>query len=332
MRRILVLPRQELRTMLFAPEVEQRLRDLGEVVMNPQPRELSSDELRTLISGFEAVITSWGSPKFTTEVMEVADSLRIISHAAGSFKHLVSQKVFEKGVTVCTAQPAMAISVAAMNVAMMEILLRNVVNYASQIRLQKKWRPEGVSGHRELNGKVVGIVGASLIGRETIRYLEPFDVSILLFDPYITEEQAAGLGAKKVSLEELFAQSDVISINAPLTEETRGMIQREHLQLIKEGAVLTNCARGAVFDHDALVEELKTERFSAWLDVTDPEPLPEGHELFGLPNVVCTPHISGGTPEMIHRQGEAAVHNLELFFAGKTPDRVLTAQMLEHTA
>lgn len=332
MRRILVLPRRSLRTALFTQEVEQRLNYLGEIVVNNEERDYSSEELSASIAGFEAVITSWGSPEFTPDVVQAADCLRVISHAAGSFKHLISPAVFEKGITVCTAQPAMAISVASMNVAMMEIMLRNVVNYASQIRLQSKWRPDGVSGHRELNGKVVGIVGASLIGCETVRYLQPFDVEILVFDPYASEEQINELGARRVSLEELFRQADVISVNAPLTDETRGMITRKHLGLIKDGAVLTNCARGAIIDHDALLAELKTGRFSAWLDVTDPEPLPEGHEIFGLPNVVCTPHISGGTPEMIHRQGEAAVRNLELFFTGGVTDRVLTRDMLDHTA
>ena len=106
------------------------------------------------------------------------------------------------------------------------------------------------------------------------------------------------------------------------------MITREHLRLIKPGAVLINTSRGAIIDHEALLDELKTGRFSAALDVTDPEPLPNGHEFFGLENVVFTPHISGGTPEMKLRQGAAAVKNLELFFTGETPYRLVTKDML----
>ncbi|MCX6374489.1 MAG: hydroxyacid dehydrogenase [Armatimonadetes bacterium] len=330
--KILVLPSPSLRERLFAPEVEARLRALGEVTANPEERNYSVDELADLIPGFDACLTSWGSPAFTPEVVEKADSLRVISHAAGSVRHMIGPEVFERGIAVCSAQPAMAISVAAMTVAMMEIMLRNVVNWAVGIRSQRKWRPEGVTAARELNGKRVGIIGASLIGREVIRYIQPYGVELWISDPYISAEDAESLGAKKVSLKEIFAECEVISIHAPLNDQTRGMITGEHLKLIRDGAVLINTSRGAIIDHEALLEELKTGRFSAALDVTDPEPLPEGHEFFGLENVVFTPHISGGTPEMVRRQGEAAVRNLELFFSGGAPNRLVTAKMMEWIA
>ena len=340
MRRILVLPPPKLRADLFEPPILARLNALGEIIVNPNDRNYTSEELADLIPGMEACITSWGSPKFTDKVVAKADSLRVIVHAAGSVKGLIGPEVFDKGIAVCTSQPAMGISVAAMTVAMMEIMLRNVVNLASAIRSQRTWRPEGLAGARELSGKVVGIVGASLIGRLVIQFIQPWDVELRIFDPYLSADEAESLGAKlvlrseslrrvvKVSLEEIFAECDVISVHAPLTEETRGMITREHLRLIKAGAVLINTSRGAIIDHEALLDELKTGRFSAALDVTDPEPLPNGHEFFGLENVVFTPHISGGTPEMKLRQGEAAVKNLELFLSGETPYRLVTKEML----
>ena len=332
MRRILLLPPLALQERLFAPPVRARLDALGEIIANPTDRNYTSEELAEMITGVEACVASWGSPKFTPGVMERADSLRVISYAAGSVKGIVTPAVFERGVTVCTSQPAMAISVAAMTVAMMEIMLRNVVGWASAIRAKRTWRPEGVAKARELSGKIVGIIGASLIGREVIRFLAPFDVEIRVCDPYLSAEEAVNLGVKKVSLEEIFSDCDVITVHAPLTDETRGMIQREHLRLIKDGAVLINNSRGAIIDHRALLEELRTGRFTAALDVTDPEPLPEGHELFGLENVVFTPHISGGTPEMVLRQGTWSVRNLELFFSGGTPDRLVTEDMLPRIA
>lgn len=332
MRLILVLPPVGLTRRLFSGEACRRLHALGEVRWNEGDSDYSSDQLAELLPGAEACITSWGSPAFTPEVLEHADSLKVISHAAGSVRWLVGPHVFQRGIAVCTAQPAMAISVAAMNVAMMEIMLRNVVNLASAIRTNLRWQVEGLAGPRELNGKTVGIIGASLIGRETIRFLSPFDVKVLIYDPYVTEEEARQLDADKVSLEELLRRSDVISVNAPLTEETKGMITSKHLKLIKDGAVLVNTARGAIIDHQGLLEELRTGRFSAALDVTDPEPLPDGHEMFGLENVVFTPHIAGGTPEMIARQGEAAIANLEAFFSGKPPNRLVTPEMFDTIA
>jgi len=330
--KILVLPMPSLRGRLFSSQAQQRLEALGDLTLNLEERNFSPDELSDLVPGHDAALTSWGSPRFTPEVVKRADRLRVISHAAGSPHGIVTSAVFERGITVCTSQPAMAVSVAAMTVAMMEIMLRNAVNWAVSIREKQWFRPEGVAPARELNGKKVGIIGASLIGREVIRYIKPWDVELFIADPYISDEGADALGAKKVSLEWLMAECDVISLHAPSNESTRGMITREHLQTIREDAVFINTARGAIVNHEALLEELRTGRFSAALDVTDPEPLPQGHEMYSLPNVVFTPHISGGTPEMVRRQGEAAVRNLELFFSGERPERLVTAEMMEFIA
>lgn len=330
--KILVLPPPALRERLFAPEVDERLRALGELTLNPEERNYSSDELADLIPGHDAALASWGSPKFTPAVVERADKLKVISYGAGSPQGLVTPAVFERGIAVCTSQPAMAVSVAAHTVAMMEIMLRNVVNWAVNIREQQFFRPQGVAPARELNGKKVGIIGASLIGREVIRYIQPWDVELFIADPYLSDEEAESLGAKKVTLEELMAGCDVISLHAPSNASTRGMITRLHLQMIKEGAVFINTARGAIIDHEALLDELRTGRFSAALDVTDPEPLPQGHEMYGMENVVFTPHISGGTPEMVRRQGEQAVRNIEHYFAGRTPNRLVTAEMMKYIA
>ncbi len=328
MHKILVLPPPSLQSRLFSPPVLERLHALGEIVANSEERNYSSEELAGLIPGFDACLASWGSPKFTAHVVARADRLRIISYGAGSVKGLLTPEVFENGIAVCTSQPAMAISVAAHTVAMMEMMLRNVANLAMGIRTQGTWHPNGVAPARELSGKKVGIIGASLIGREVVRFLQPWDVELFIFDPYLSEDGAKALGAKKVSLEEIFAQCDVISLHAPVTDETIGMITREHLRMIKDGAVFINTARGVILEHEALVDELRTGRFSAALDVTHPEPLPDGHALLGLENVVLTPHISGGTPEMVLRQGELAVRNLEVFFSGGTPDRLVTQEML----
>ncbi len=330
--KILVLPPPALRERLFAPEVEERLRAVGDLTLNPEERNYTKEELADIVPGHDAAITSWGSPQFAPEVVERADKLAVISHAAGSPQGLITPAVFERGIAVCTGQPAMAISVAAMTVAMMEIMLRNVVNWAVNIREKRCFRPQGVAGARELNGKRVGIIGASLIGREVIRYIAPWDVELWIADPYLCAEDAERLGARKVSLDELMAECDVISLHAPSNQSTRGMITRKHLESIREGAVFINTARGAIIDHGALLDELRTGRFSAALDVTDPEPLPQGHEMYSLPNVVFTPHISGGTPEMVRRQGEESVRNLELFFTGHKPNRLVTAEMMERIA
>ncbi|MCF6476980.1 hydroxyacid dehydrogenase, partial [Nonomuraea sp. MG754425] len=116
---------------------------------------------------------------------------------------------------------------------------------------------------------------------------------VLLSDPYAGEEEAARLGARTVPLDELCRAADLVTVHAPELPETRGLLDGRRLALLRDGAVLINTARGALIDTDALVRHCAAGRISAVLDVTDPEPLPAGHALLGLPNVLVTPHISG---------------------------------------
>ena len=164
---------------------------------------------------------------------------------------------------------------------------------------------------------MIGIVSASTVGREVIRLLKPFDCKILVYDPYLADEEAEKMGVEKVSLEDLFRRSDFISIHAPLTEETIHMIGRKHFRLMRDGAVLINTSRGKVLDQDALLEECKTGRILVALDVTDPEPLPRDSPLRNLENVLLTPHIAGHSYYGAKKIGEMTLQALEDFFAGR---------------
>src|SRR5262249_38303951 len=146
-------------------------------------------------------------------------------------------------------------------------------------------------GGRYLRGAVVGLVSASTVGREVIRLLQPFDVTILLYDPYLTDADVRSLGVTKGSLDELFGRSEIVSLHAPSIPATRHMIGAEQLRRLRDGALLINTSRGSVIDHDALVAEARAGRIRVLLDVTDPEPLPLDHPLRALPNVQLTPHV-----------------------------------------
>jgi phosphoglycerate dehydrogenase-like enzyme len=236
-------------------------------------------------------------------------------------KDIIQRYIVPRKICVCNANKAIAYNVAEATLGLLIIASYKLIDFIMNIREKGVWRdpsrPINGTG-TTINGSTIGIVGASTVGREVIKLLKPFDARILIYDPYISEKEAQQLNAERTSLEELFKQSDFVSIHAPMSEETYHMIDERHLKLLRDGAVLVNTSRGRLIDQDALIEECKTERILVALDVTDPEPLPADSPLRKFKNVIITPHISGcwGFYGM-KKIGEFTLQALEDFFAGK---------------
>lgn len=171
----------------------------------------------------------------------------------------------------------------------------------------------------ELTGKTVLIVGHGSIGRATEERLRPFDVTMLR----IGRRRREGVEPED-RLDDLLAQADVVILLVPLTEQTRGFINRERLAAMKHGALLVNAARGPVVDTDALVEALHAGRIHAAVDVTDPEPLPTGHPLWSAPNLLITPHIAGSSPGMMDRVMRFIGDQCRRYLAGEPLAHVVT--------
>ena len=168
--------------------------------------------------------------------------------------------------------------------------------------------------HGELTGKRVGLIGCGHIGRRLVKLLEPFEVEIRVYDPYLASEMPDAIGVVKTSLENVLSTSDVIVCLAPHTPATEGMIGRRELDMIPSSSVFVNVSRGAVVDSDALIARLKRGDIVAGLDVFDPEPIPPDSEIIGLPNVFLSPHIAGVTLASRHRFFSLMVDELERFF------------------
>lgn len=180
--------------------------------------------------------------------------------------------------------------------------------------------------------RTVGIVGASRIGRRVIELLAPFDLDVLVYDPYLTEGDPVLHGARAAGLDELFAASSIVSIHAPLLPGTIGMVGARQLELLPAGATLLNTARAPIVDEPALIAAVRDRGLRAVLDVTDPEPLPDGHPLRDLPGVVLTPHIAGALGNELRRLGASARREVELFVAGEPAAFPLTREALAATA
>ena len=172
----------------------------------------------------------------------------------------------------------------------------------------------------DLAGKTVLIVGYGSIGAAIERRLKPFEVGILRVARSAREPEVAAVS----ELHGLLPKADIVVMIVPLTDETRGLIGAEEIALMKRGALLVNAARGPVVDTSALVAALEERRIRAALDVTDPEPLPEGHRLWMAPNCLITPHVAGSTPDFIHRAFRFGASQVRRFIAGEPLENVVT--------
>jgi phosphoglycerate dehydrogenase-like enzyme len=174
----------------------------------------------------------------------------------------------------------------------------------------------------ELTGKTVMLVGYGAIGKEIERMLAPFDVEILR----VARNARTEPNVHAVSeLNRLLPKADVVVLILPATAESKGLIGTSQLGLMRQGALLVNAARGPVVDTDALVEALNSGRIRAALDVTDPEPLPEGHPLWSCPNLLITPHVGASTPQFTPRALKTAADELRRYMKGEPLQNVVQA-------
>lgn len=316
---------------IFQDDIMEDLKTYADVIGNDLGRPFTTAELAERARDCDAIVTSWGAPKIDLSVVRSAPKLKIIAHAAGSVKNIIDESVWDAGIVVTNASSVMGVYVGEFALLLALALLRSLPKYTYGARAEM-WQGLPCDGWETLIGKRVGLIGLGQTARGFIRFLAPFQCELVGYDPYIVPEKASELGVKLIPLEELLSTSKVISLHAPITEETKGMLGAREFRMIRDGAVFINTARGILVDHDALYEELKTGRFKAALDVTVPEPLPQDHPLRSLPNVIITPHVAGPTVDGRRDMFRCVVDDLKLFWEGKTPKNVVTKQMLRTMA
>ncbi|MFD9487850.1 hydroxyacid dehydrogenase [Streptomyces sp. NPDC059991] len=281
----------------------------------------------------EVLLTCWGAPPLTAEVLASAPRLRAVVHAAGSVKHHITEACWERGIAVTSAAAANALPVAEYTLAAILFAGKRVLASAqryAELRAPHDWLREG-DGTGNYH-RTVGLVGASRIGRRVIELLRPFDFRVLLHDPYVAAAEAARLGVELVALDELCARSSVVSVHAPQLPATEHMIGARQLAAMPDGATLVNTARGSLVDGPALLGELLSGRLHAVLDVTEPELPSRESPLYDLPNVLLTPHIAGSLGNELHRMADLALDEVERFAAGTPFADPVHAASLRHSA
>ncbi|MEU5346400.1 hydroxyacid dehydrogenase [Streptomyces sp. NPDC020766] len=317
---------------IFPPDVLARLGDAVEIDPTLTAENFTDTRVRDALADTEILITGWGCPRIDEAVLDAAPKLRAILHAAGSVKGLTSPAVWERGITVSSAAGANALPVAEYTLAMILLAGKDMFAQRDRLRAQRAFPYGEIMPGVGNFGRRVGVVGASRIGRRLIELLHPFDLRVTLADPYVDATEAAALGVPLLPLDDLLATSDIVTVHAPQTPETHHLIGRRELALMPAGSVLVNTARGALLDHDALVEELRANRLSAILDVTDPEPLPADSPLFDLPNAFITPHLAGSQGNEVARLGLAVTEEAERLQSGRELAHAIDPAVLERTA
>jgi phosphoglycerate dehydrogenase-like enzyme len=318
----------------FGPGQRERLESLVEL-LRPTPVESWEEEhVAEQLAQVEILITGWGAPALDRAILTAAPRLRLIAHLAGSVKGLVDPSAWERGIAVTSAVAANAEPVVEYTLAAIllfnkrAVRLRDLYREVRRSVKVERHRMPGIGNY----GKTIGIIGASTIGRRVIELLAPFSFHVLLYDPYVSEEEARRLGVRLVELDALVAESDVVSIHAPETPQTHHMIDERRLGLMRDHAVLINTARGALVDQEALIRELRTGRIDAVIDVTDPEPLPPDSPLYDLPNVFLTPHIAGSMGAEAQRMTELILSEIERYTAGLPLEHAVRGELLGRLA
>ncbi|QTE01745.1 hydroxyacid dehydrogenase [Streptomyces cyanogenus] len=304
--------------LLFPPPLMDRLRRTADIDPAFVVRDFTDPAAAGALAPAEVLITGWGCPHLDDGVLAATPKLRAVLHAAGSVRSLVGEELWANGVAVSSAVTANALPVAEYTLAMILLVGKDAFEHRERYR-RTRTRPTPAETAATGNlGRRVGVVGASRVGRRLMELLRPFDFTVLLHDPYVSPAEADALGAELVPLEELLRRSDIVSLHAPDIPETRHMLDRARLALVRDGGVLINTARGALVDHEALTRELVSGRLRAVLDVTEPEPPPADSPLYRLPNVFLTPHIAGSLGNELARLGAIVVEELERLTAGLT--------------
>ncbi|MGZ8650251.1 MAG: phosphoglycerate dehydrogenase [Solirubrobacteraceae bacterium] len=291
---------------LEAAVAEVRYNDLG--------RPLTGPELAERLDGVAGLLA--GVDEIDAGVFEAAPDLRVIARYGVGVDRVDLGAAARHGVTVTTTPGANAAAVAELTLGLMLALCRKLSRADREVRAGGWPALKG----RELGSRTVGLLGLGRIGLSVAALLRSLGATVLAHDPYVNSLDAAQAGIRMVGREELLMASEILSLHTPATPETRGMVDREFLAALRDGALLVNTARGELIDEGALLWALDDGPLAgAALDALKEEPPAPGHPLVGRDDVLVTPHLGGQTAEATAAMARLAVEELLAVLDGRTP-------------
>lgn len=287
----------------------KRLRERAEVTIFTRPFG-KPEALR----GFDALIANRERTKFTRELFAQLPDVKVIAQTGNHAAHLDFKAAADAGVVIAQASGGYSIGAAELAIGLAQAVMRKIPACDAALR-RGEW-PTPLTPI--LHGKTLGLVGLGRVGQHVGRIGKAFGMRVLAWSPRLTDVLAAAGGAERRELDDLLAESDLVSIHVSLAASSRGLIDARRLALMKPSAYLVNTARGPIVTEAALVAALEERRIAgAGLDVFDQEPLPAGHPLTQLDNVVLAPHIGWPTDDGYERFASAAADVLLAYLDGR---------------
>ena len=255
---------------------------------------MKPEELKTCIGDYHGLIIR-SATKVTSEIIDAAKNLKVIGRAGSGLDNVDRSAATKKGIVVMNTPGGNTITTAEHTIALMFALARQIPQATISMK-SGKWEKKRFTGV-ELFNKTLGIIGIGNIGSQVAKRAQGLAMNVIAYDPFLSEDKARVMGVEKVDLKELFRRSDFITIHTPITPETKNMINKETIKMMKNGVRIINCARGGIINEKDLYDALIEGKVAgAALDVFEKEP-PEDNPLVTLDNVISTPHLGAATKE-----------------------------------
>ena len=303
----------------------ENLKEVAEVIVDTS---ITPEELVATIHEYDGIIVR-SRTKVTKEVIDKADNLKIIARAGVGVDNIDLDAATQKGIMVVNSPESTSITVAEHTMGLLLSMARKL-SIADKSVKDGKWEKKKFMGV-ELRNKTLGVIGMGRIGSQVVNRCKAFEMDAIAYDPYLPEEVANQMGVELTDLETVLKKADFITIHVPLTPETKHLISHDEFEIMKDGAFITNCARGGIIDEDALYEALKNNKIGgAALDVYEDEPPAEDSKLFELDNIVLTPHIAASTKEAQRDATIIVADEIIGLFKGGTPNNVLNMPRIDN--
>ncbi len=272
----------------------QVLRDHSQFTLETKLK-LPAEDLKKAVADVEAIMVR-SETQITADVLAAGKKIKIVGRAGVGVDNIDVAAASRQGVIVVNVPGGNTISAAEHTMALMLSMARNIPQASASVKAGEWKRPQFTG--TELQGKTLGLIGLGRIGREVAKRAQSFEMRVIGFDPYASEEYAKNFNITLASLDEIYAQADFISVHVPLNDSTRHLFNAQTMAKLRPGVRLINCARGGIIEESALADALRSGQVkAAALDVFESEPPSKDNPLLGLPNIILTPHLGASTEE-----------------------------------